>query len=360
MDKDLEKFLGKDSRDMMNFIYDGVYVVDTNRRIVFWNKGAERITGYSADEVMGKCCKDNILNHLDQNGSLVCKKDCPLVRAIEQDCAMESKLYPLHKSGSRIPVSTHIGPVKSKDGCIIGAIEVFRDISAEENLRIMDEKFRKLIRQYVSETTFQSVQKAVAENTDTVASLKDLTVLFMDLVGFTSISEAVSPEHTVYILNTYFNVSSHIIQQHTGDIDKFIGDCVMAVFIDANDAVSAAKEILEKGLPGANTMLRKKGFPQIRVRIGINSGQLVHGDIGSKERRDMTVIGDVVNTASRVESVCDPGTFLITESTWSRLKNPEEFVFAKELLLKGKTVQTRLYRLRQTAGSHADSVQPAD
>lgn len=357
MDTDLKKFLGKDSRDMMNFIYDGVYVVDTNRNIVFWNKGAERITGYSADEVMGKCCKDNILNHLDENGTLVCKKDCPLVKAINGDRAVESKLYPLHKSGRRIPVSTHIGPVKSEEGRIVGAIEVFRDISAEENLRIMDEKFRKLIRQYVSETTFQSVQKAVEDNADTVASLKDLTVLFMDLVGFTSISEAVSPEHTVYILNTYFNVSSHIIRQNSGDIDKFIGDCVMAVFIDANDAVNAAKEILQKGLPGANTVLKKKGVPQIRVRIGINSGQLVHGDIGSKERRDMTVIGDVVNTASRVESVCDPGSFLITESTWSRLKNPQEFVFAKELLLKGKTVQTRLYRLSHVSGKMSGGIQ---
>ncbi|MEZ4527523.1 MAG: adenylate/guanylate cyclase domain-containing protein [Desulfobacterales bacterium] len=360
MDKELEKFLGKESRDLMNFIYDGVYVVDIGRKIVFWNKGAERITGYSADEVMGKYCKDNILNHLDENGTLVCKKDCPLLRAINEDRAMELKLYPLHKSGRRIPVSTHIGPIKSEDGRIIGAIEVFRDISADENLRIMDEKFKKLIRQYVSETTFQSVQKAVAEDADTVASLKDLTVLFMDLVGFTSISEALLPENTVYILNTYFNVSSHIIRQHSGDIDKYIGDCVMAIFIDANDAVAAAGEILNKGLPGANAVLKKKGFPQIRVRIGINSGQLVHGDIGSKERRDMTVIGDVVNTASRVESVCDPGSFLITESTWSRLKNPQDFVFAKELLLKGKTVQTRLYRLRQTAGSHADSVQPVD
>ncbi len=346
MNPELQEYLTQETRDMLNFIFDGVYIVDKKRTIHFWSKGAERITGYAPEEVIGKSCRDDILNHLDENGKLLCIRDCPLVRAIESDQNIEEKVYPMHKDGHRFPVSTHIGPIKTKEGKIIGAIEVFRDISAEEKLQRMDLKFKKLIRQYVSDATYDSVWNTVSENTSLTASTKDLTVLFIDIVKFTTLSETHAPEKVVDVLNLFFSLSSHIIRQHTGDIDKFIGDCSMAIFIDAQDAVNAAKEIVQKGLPDLNKMLILKGLPQINLRIGINSGRLVQGNIGSEERKDMTVIGDVVNTASRVQGEASPGNFLITESTLSRLDNLHEFVFAKEIILKGKSLPIKLYEYK--------------
>ncbi|RLC02051.1 MAG: hypothetical protein DRI57_30440 [Deltaproteobacteria bacterium] len=346
MSKELQAFITKESRDLLNFIFDGVYIVDTKRRIIFWNKGAQEITGYAAEEVMGKCCKDNILNHIDENGNLMCMAECPLTQAIKSGRNTEMKIYPLHKSGHRFPVSTHVGPVKNKDGTIIGGIEVFRDVTAEEKLHRQERKFRKLMRQYVSDATYHSVTSVVDKDVSVTASIRDLTIFFMDIVGFTTLSEIHPPEKIVQVLNSFFSLSSNIIQKHTGDIDKFVGDCCMAVFIDAQDAVNAAKEAILEGLPNLNSLLTKKGLPPINVRIGINSGKLVQGDIGSDDRKDMTVIGDVVNTASRVEGEAEPGNFMITESVLARLDTPREFEFAKELLLKGKVIPIKLYKLK--------------
>jgi len=343
----LAKYLSKETRDLLDFVFDGVYVVDTERRIAFWNGGACRITGYRPEEVVGKFCRDGILNHIDENGTRLCWGACPLLRAIKSDTHIEAKLYPLNKAGQRFPIITHVGPIKDEDGTIIGGIEVFRDISVEEKLKSVERKFDRMIKQYVSDATYDSVRKTITEEAiSTAADVKDFTVLFMDIVGFTSLSEKRSPEEVVKILNSYFSMSSYIIKQHLGDIDKFIGDCVMATFIEAQNAVDAAAEFIRTGLPDLNEALRQKGLPEINVRIGVNSGNLVQGDIGSEDRKDMTVIGDVVNTASRVEGVCEPGSFMISESCLARLDNPQPFEFVQELLLKGKSVPIKLYRLK--------------
>jgi len=341
----LAKYLNKETRDLLDFVLEGVYVVDTERRIAFWNRGAQNLTGYTPEEVVGRFCRDGILNHIDENGTRLCWNACPLLKAIESDTDIEEKVYPLNKAGQRFPVITHVGPIKDKDGTIIGGIEVFRDVSFEEKLKSMERKFDRLIKQYVSDATYDSVRKTITEETlSTAATVKDFTVLFMDIVGFTSLSEKRSPEEVVKTLNSYFSMSSHIIKQHLGDIDKFIGDCVMATFIEAQNAVDTASEFIRTGLPDLNEALRLKGLPEINVRIGINSGKLVQGDIGSEDRKDMTVIGDVVNTASRIESVCEPGNFMISENSLVRLDNPHHFEFVQELLLKGKTVRIKLYR----------------
>ncbi|HNY10030.1 MAG TPA: adenylate/guanylate cyclase domain-containing protein [Candidatus Wallbacteria bacterium] len=342
---ELELFLTKDVKDLLDFIFDGIYVVDTDRKIVFWNKGAENMTGYKQDKVRGRKCSDNILNHIDCDGNLVCLCDtCPLKRAVEMDKESIYKLYPLHNDGHRFPVSTHISPVKNKEGKIIGAIEVFRDISEQEKLDALQKKFDKLVRQYISVSTYDSIIKEVSSGGKIKGVLKDMTVFFMDIVSFTTFSEKHKPEQVIEMLNYFFSVSTHVIKNNTGDIDKFIGDCVMAIFIDASDAVKAAKEFINEGLPSLNEMLKQKGLQNINVRIGINSGNLIQGDIGSDARKDMTVIGDVVNTASRVEHEARHGSFMISESTYSRLPNPHDFEFDKEILLKGKAIPVKLFR----------------
>lgn len=347
--EELSNYLTQETRELLNFVYDGIYVVDTKRKIVFWNKMAATITGYKACEVMGKSCKDDILNHIDENGVLVCKEDCPLLRAIYFDTQSEAKLYPLHKDKHRFPVSTHIGPIKNKNGRIIGAIEVFRDISTEERLHILQKKFEKLIKQYVSKTTYERIVESVSKDVPIMATYKELSILFIDIVGFTTISEKHKADEVVDILNSYFTLATQMIKQNLGDIDKFIGDCVMAVFIDAEDAVNVAKNFLFQGLPTLNNLLKSKGLPQINVRIGINTGKLVHGDIGSDDRKDMTVIGDAVNTASRIESLAEPGNFMISEGTLVQIKNQQEFEFAQEIQLRGKKRPIKLYRFKKKA-----------
>lgn len=114
---------------LLDNLFDGVYYVDKKRIITFWNKGAERLTGFSQSEVLGKSCADNILQHIDSNGREMCKKGCPLHDTISDGQMREAILFLHHKQGHRVPVHIRISPVVDTNGNIIGGIEVFSDNS---------------------------------------------------------------------------------------------------------------------------------------------------------------------------------------------------------------------------------------
>ncbi|UCF80089.1 MAG: PAS domain S-box protein [Acidobacteriota bacterium] len=331
---------------LLNNIFDGVYVVDKTKTIVFWNTGAREITGYSNDEVFGRKCSDNILNHIDDEGTLLCIHGCPLERTLATGEHVKVKIYTLHKSGRRFPVKTHIYPIRNLKNEIIAAIEVFRDISQEEEHRILQEKFSGIIKKYVSTTTFEEIMSKVQVGAADTSRKVDLTIMFLDVVGFTNYSEKYSPERVVSMLNELFEVCSGVIKDCQGDIDKFIGDAVMAMFLDANDAVRAASKILFQYLPELNERRLRQSEDAIGVRVGINSGPVIQGDIGTADRKDLTVIGDVVNTASRIEARAETGSLYISESTFSRLKDPSEFTSVGEIKLKGKVQALKLFKHR--------------
>ncbi|ACD96413.1 sensor domain-containing diguanylate cyclase [Trichlorobacter lovleyi] len=117
-------------RQLLENIHDGVYFVDMNRIITFWNKGAERITGFTAEEVIGSGCRDNILVHVDAEGNELCSSACPLLLSATGDMPGSADVYLHHKDGHRVAVSVQASPVKDGDGTIIGAIESFRETSA--------------------------------------------------------------------------------------------------------------------------------------------------------------------------------------------------------------------------------------
>ena len=322
--------------ELLNSIFDGVYIVDRRRRIVFWNRGAEEITGYAPSEVIGRRCSDNILNHIDGDGNLVCRTSCPLTRALRTGEHVRLKLYPLRKTNGRIPIVTHVAPIRDSENKIIAAIEVFRDISQEEAFRVLQEKFNALISKYVSSTTFEDVMDRAQSGQEARSSTRDLTVLFLDIVNFTGFSEAHRPEEVVQMLNDVFGMCEVITKERHGDIDKFIGDALMAVFVDANDAVFAAQRMLYDALPRLNARRAHEGKEAIAVRIGMNSGNLIQGDIGTTVRKDLTVIGDVVNTAARIQTAAPPNSIALSEATLARLRDPAPFRPAGQIPMKGK------------------------
>lgn len=330
---------------VLNALFDGVYITDRRRRIIFWNKGAEEITGYGAEEVEGKYCRNNILNHVDENGKLLCRSACPLLFAIKTGKGVSEKVYPLHKSGRRIPVETHIAPLRNEEGKIIAGIEIFRDISVEENYRILQEKFNSLIKKYISSTTMEKVMEQIKSGGTDQGDLKDVTVLYLDIAGFTPFSETHSSKEVMNLLNEFFGLSEVITKKYQGDIDKFIGDAIMAVFIDANDAVAAAEEILLT-LKSLNKQREAQNKEPINIRIGINSGKVVQGEIGTLSRKDLTVIGDAVNTAARIQQAATINNVSISEATWSRIRNPERFEPDRVMSLKGKKQNISVFRLK--------------
>ncbi|MDZ4181643.1 MAG: adenylate/guanylate cyclase domain-containing protein [Candidatus Cloacimonadaceae bacterium] len=338
---------------LLDSLYDGVYVVDRQRRILFWNRAAAEMTGYSSEEVLGRCCSDDILNHIDENGVLLCHSFCPLMRAMESGGTASAKVYPLTKQGRRFPVQTHVSSILDDNGKAIAGIEVFRDISYQEEYRIMQEKFNSIIRKYVSNTTYNDVmERLIQDATSGKPRIVDLSVLYLDIVNFTGFSEQNTPEESVKLLNEFFSVCEVITKECLGDIDKFIGDAIMAVFHDANDAVRSAIRILSYGLPELNRVRKHLGKSEVRIRVGINSGLALQGDIGTIDRKDLTVIGDTVNTASRIERCAPPNHLMISEATLSRLIPDLHalFAFHHSEELRGKKEAIKLYLLSEQIG----------
>jgi len=332
--------------------------VDQERRIVFWNRAAEEITGHLKKDVMGRCCHDSMLNHIDANGTMLCFSACPLQRSIQTGESIRAKVYPTHRDGHRFPVYTHIGAIRDERGAIIAGIEVFRDITLEEDFRLLQEKFNELIKRYVSAATMEEVMDNLQSGAEGKARVRELTVLYLDVVGFTSFSERNSPEVVATMLNELFGVCEVITRECHGDIDKFIGDAIMAVFIDANDAVAAGGKVLS-AVARLNEMRRVRGLEGVHIRIGVNSGSVIQGEIGTSSRKDVTVIGDVVNTAARIESVTDPMCLGISEATYARLREPSDSWQSKTVLVKNRSAPVKIYISESAGKSPEEPPQPA-
>lgn len=119
---------------LLDSLYDGVYFVNTERRITYWNKGAERLTGYPAAEALGRRCFENFLMHVNEAGCALCMGGCPLQQTITDGECREAEVFLRHKEGHRVPVSVRASPIQNSDGSIVGAVEIFSDISAIKKL----------------------------------------------------------------------------------------------------------------------------------------------------------------------------------------------------------------------------------
>jgi diguanylate cyclase (GGDEF)-like protein/PAS domain S-box-containing protein len=133
-----------DYRELLDHLYDGVYFVDLEGRITYWNHAAERITGFSASEVVGTRCHDQLLNHVDGAGNSLCEGRCPLVKATEEGIAVEAEVYLHHKLGHRVPVAVRINPLRDKGGKILGSVELFQDLSEKSGILLQLEELRRL------------------------------------------------------------------------------------------------------------------------------------------------------------------------------------------------------------------------
>ncbi|MBI5243604.1 MAG: FIST C-terminal domain-containing protein [Elusimicrobia bacterium] len=163
--------------------------------------------------------------------------------------------------------------------------------------------------------------------------------LFMDVKGFTSYSEAHGPSEVVSALNDIFKPATETIYECGGDVDKFIGDCIFAVFTTAEEALAAGRRLLE-----LSAGLRGKSSP-FTVRIGINMGRAVRANVGSPDRREYTFIGDAVNTAQRLESNCAPGKLLVCEELYRKAGGLFASAERREIKAKGKKEPVVAYEL---------------
>jgi adenylate cyclase len=217
--------------------------------------------------------------------------------------------------------------------------------------RVLEEtKRRERLSRYHSPGVVERILKGGTEaDAPFIAQERDLTVLFADLVGFTSMAEHMQPQQVAVTLNHFFARMADAIFLYEGTLDKFIGDSVLAVFgapLDLpNHALNAVRtaQAMHRALAALN---EERPEPLLRMRIAINTGVAMVGDMGSPKRREYTVLGDVVNTAARIEdSAAGAGQTVITRATYDRLEN---LVPARSLGMtqfRGQTKQVELFEV---------------
>jgi adenylate cyclase len=210
------------------------------------------------------------------------------------------------------------------------------------------ERVTNILGQYIS----PEVARKVLEQKDGVAlkgERRECAVMFTDIRGFTAISENAPPEKIVADLNEYFTLMVDLVVKYEGTLDKFIGDAIMAVWgapIPFEDkefrAVKAALE-MQHALGQLNKVRIDKNLVPLTMGVGLNSGVVVSGNLGSDKRTDYTVIGEEVNLASRLCSKAAPGQVLISEGMYRKLKGLVVVRALEPISLKGFSEPVKVY-----------------
>ncbi|MDH5716020.1 MAG: PAS domain-containing protein [Spirochaetia bacterium] len=324
---------------------------DSKGCISYYNQTAKKEMGFD-ELILGQNLQNIFKSKLDKK----------IITAIEDANKSGRELLGLEgilkKEKKEIDFSLNISPLKSKRGKNDGIVLLFTDQSKERELKkqikIVSEE-RRAIKDMFSRYLSNEVVTALMESPELVklgGAKKTATIFFADIRGYTSFSETKSPEHIIEILNEYFSEAVEIIIKNKGFIDKFIGDCIMAAWgvpmvsekEDAISAVTSAVEI-QNLLKSRNRHFFKGDASHLKVGIGMHTGPLVAGNLGSQRRMDYSVIGDTVNIAARLEGVSKAGEIIITEDTRKFLDNIFKLEKREAVKVKGKEKPLQIYNV---------------
>jgi len=211
---------------------------------------------------------------------------------------------------------------------------------------------KRLFGQFVSREVFEAIMRS-RDGLNLTGTSLEATILFADIRGFTTLSEELGPEQTFAVLNDYFHEMVEVIFRNGGRLDKYIGDAIMAVFgapfsapDDALRAVRSAHEMQQR-LRGLNKSFQERGRPPLTIGIGLCTGPIHAGVIGTSEKMEYAVIGDTVNTASRLEHLTKEARcpILMSESTYEAVKDHVEAADLGERDIRGRQEKLRVYGL---------------
>ena len=250
----------------------------------------------------------------------------------------------------------HIGRFTEEDLDLLTALANFAAVAIEraqlaEKIE-QERKIRSKMERYHSPAVIDEIVKGAALDEDEVRSA-DVSILFADISGFTTVSETKAPEEVAAYLSNFFSAAVDAIFAYGGTLDKFIGDAVMAFFgapilqeDHADRAVLAGLMMMER-VDEWNLQREREGLAPVRIRVGINSGPAVVGNVGTEKRVDYTVLGSSVNIASRLESgVAKPGQLVISQNTLDRMVGSFETESLGEFALKGLQQKMPVYTVR--------------
>ena len=226
-------------KNILDGVFDGVYMVDRERRITYWNKGAERITGFQADAVMGRRCADNILNHINENGDHLCVQGCPLHATILDGQPRQAEVFLRHAMGHRLPIILHAEPIRDDSGQIVGAVETFTDNSAILSMENRTHQLEVLVDQ--DALTDVASRRHVLNRLD--ASLIELRTLktrfgliFLDLDQFKNINDEFGHANGDKVLQMTANSIRHALRKDDL-VGRFGGDEFLVILRDVDEKI---------------------------------------------------------------------------------------------------------------------------
>ena len=232
--------------------------------------------------------------------------------------------------------------------------EMIKKLSDYRNQLIKETKMRAYLQRYLS---LPFLSRLLSEGTNILEEKPAkyrATVMFVDISDFTTIASQMDVQMVAEYLNDFFKYATQIIFEYDGVIDKFIGDCIMAIFGVpikwegmAKSAVKAAVEIIKTFDNLSPKFIKKYGFP-IKVKAGIATGEVIVGNIGSPNRMDYTAIGNTVNLASRLESIAVAGEIIVDENTKNAIEGYFRCEYAGEKEIKGLKEKVRIYKIKVT------------
>lgn len=313
---------------------DAIVSLTPDRGIIStWNAGAERLFGYTAREVIGRCVGLLLPDHgQEQLGEI--ERDLRVGRVTRRELAV------IRKNGSRIDVSVTFSPIVGARGESVGVSAIARDVSP---VKCRQRHMERTVGTYLDHGVAKQI---VHGNGSPVTAVEtDATIVFIDIRDFTRLTADLDPREAVSTLNHFFEVAVPVITDHGGHVNKFIGDGFLAVFGLGDDGDSHADSALEAALALVGRIDQEfKG--KIKVGVGVHTGQVIAGNVGGGGRLDFTVIGDIVNTAARIEAAtrCTGDTVLISEAVRMRLEGIELTAIERPSVpIKGKRQTMRLF-----------------
>jgi len=288
--------------------------------------------------------------------------DASVVSAIDKSLQEGSTLLGVEgiANGKRgdIDFSLNLSPVRGRrsdrhDGLVLTFTDQTRERELKERVDVVVEE-RRAIKDMFSRYLSANVVQSLMDSPDSIklgGDGKRATVFFADIRGYTTFSEGKTPEYVLGVLNDYFSEAVEVVLQYRGFIDKFIGDCIMAAWgvpltseeEDARNAVACALDI-QKLIENPKRSFFRGEAEHLRVGIGVNTGYLIAGNLGSYRHMNYSVIGDTVNIAARLEGVAKAGEVIITESTRALLGDTFDVEQRDTVKVKGKAEPLRIYR----------------
>jgi diguanylate cyclase (GGDEF)-like protein/PAS domain S-box-containing protein len=266
-------------KEIIDNLYDGVYFVDRDRVITYWNKGAERITGYAAKQTIGHACRDNLLNHVTANGVELCLHNCPLAAVMEDGKPREAEVYLHHKNGHRVPIIVRATPMRDEEGNIVGAIESFSNNMVVLNTR---RQLREMSRYALTDPLTGvgnrrlldgRLHAAIAEceHNESLAGL-----LFMDIDNFKQFNDTYGHgmgDKVLRMVATTFRYS----MRTTDTIGRWGGEEFIAVLQDI-DNQEALRNIAEKVRTLVELSRLDVADQHLTVTISVGATRLRPGD----------------------------------------------------------------------------------